>query len=69
MPCISIALLVLKLDRFNSFNDEHPENILSILVTFLVLKLNRFNSFNDEHPENKTTHISYIFPIKFIERY
>ena len=38
--------------RFNSFNDEHPQNMQYILITLLVLKLLRFNSFNDEHPEN-----------------
>ena len=47
-----VTLLVLKLLSFNSFNDEHSQNIPLILVTLLVLKLLRFNSFNDEHPSN-----------------
>ena len=40
------------LERFNSFNEEHPLNIPLISVTLSVLKLERFISFNDEHPEN-----------------
>ena len=46
---ILITLFVIKLERFNSVNEEHPMNIDDILVTLLVLKLERFNSFNEEH--------------------
>ena len=40
----------LKLDKFNSFNEVHLENIFLILVTFSVLKLDKSNDINDLHP-------------------
>jgi len=66
---MSVILLVLKLERFNSFKDEHPSNIPLILVTLLVLKLDRFISFHDEHPKKHRTHINYIISIKCFKIY
>ena len=43
---------VLKLDKSKEVNDEHPQNIDSIVVTLNVLKLEKFKEVNDEHPSN-----------------
>ena len=48
MQSILTTLLVLKLDIFISFNDEHSKNIALIFFTLLVLKLDSFSCFNDE---------------------
>ena len=40
-----ITLFVSNFVRFNSFNDEHTENILFMLITLLVLNFERYNSF------------------------
>ena len=44
-----VTLLVLKLERLISVNDEQLQNIHFISVTLLVFKLERYSSTNDEH--------------------
>ena len=46
---ISVTFEVLKFDKSNEINDEHPENIYLILVTDEELILGKSNEFSDEH--------------------
>ena len=47
-----MTIEVLKLDKFNEVNDEHPENILSKFVIFEIFKLDISNETKEEQPEN-----------------
>ena len=61
---ISLTCEVLKLDKFNEFNDEQKENILFISLTCEVLKLDKFNEFNDEQKRKHTIHRYNLWSIK-----